>query len=431
MQFEFTATIDSSYLTTFNDVLAPVGSTLYGTFSYDQDVGTQSGASHYFDAGAFELSVYTDEGFELSLFNRVTNVAPTDSGDSFTVQSYISEAPNDWHIVVDLFAQDFLNGSNDLPTSFPDAYDFAYVQVYFTDEFEWVQSIEATIETIVPVAEPANYIGETGTVSLNHLETTVTLQQSYETPVAMAFVATENGAQAVNVRISEVSDDAFTLQLQETGDLDGWHLFETVNYVIVEAGTWVLPDGTVVQAGTFQSDQLSTQGFDAVAFDTEFDDTPLVFSQVQTFNGQDFVTTRQTGTNTTGVQITMQEEEARNDGGHVQETIGWIAMEAGSGTAGDVTWAAGQTSGIDHTTTSVDLGASFDADANVIAMLSSFVGGDPAWARGSDSSQTAFDVSVEEDVSSDPETWHFEETVDYFVFEDAGLLGGSAYDLLG
>jgi hypothetical protein len=269
---------------------------------------------------------------------------------------------------------------------------------------------------------------ETGTLALSHVATTVTLERSYDSPVVIAFVATENGAQPVNVRVSNVSGNNLTLQLQEPNYLDGSHINETVNYLVVEAGTWILPDGTLLEAGTLNSNQLSSQGFEKVAFDAEFDSAPVILSQVQTFNGADFVTTRQRDANADGVQLTMQEEEALNGGGHVTETIGWVALAAGNGTAGGVSWLAGSTAGVTHANASVGLGASMVGGANVIAALSSFAGADSAWARGNGSTNTTFDVSVEEDTSFDAEIAHIAETVDYFVFNEAGVVAAYDYD---
>ena len=269
-------------------------------------------------------------------------------------------------------------------------------------------------------------IAETGTLSLTHASTTVTLERSYENPVVIAHVATENGAQPVNVRVSGVNGAELTLQLQEPNHLDGAHTGETVNYMVVEAGTWVLPDGTLLEAGTLNSNQLSSQGFESVAFDAAFDAAPAVLSQVQSFNGRDFVTTRQRDADADGFRLTMQEEEALNDGGHTTETLGWVAIEPGSGSAGGTEWLAGSTSGVTDASATVGLGASMAGDPKVIAALSSFNGADSAWARGSGSTNAAFDVSVEEDTSADAETGHIPESVDYFVFNEAGTI--EAYD---
>jgi len=426
--FEFSATITSSFLTTFNDPLAPVGSTLHGSFSYNLDTVSQFGSSYYFDPGTADLSVFTDEGFDLMLDNRVTNVAPGDTTDGFTVQSFVSEDPNGWHIVLDLMAPDFLGGSTDLPTQFLDSFDSAYVSVYFTDEFDWVRSIDATITSIAPEAPQAIQFAETGTASMTDAFTTVTLSRSYDDPVVIAFVATENGPHPVNVRIGEVSGNTLTMRLQEPDHLDGQHVSETVNYIVVEAGRWTLDDGTIFEAGHVDTDTLSEQGFDTVTFQSDFDAPPLVFSQVQTINGTDFVTTRQRATSKDGFQIAMQEEEARNGGTHAPETIGWLALEAGSGQSGDLSWWAGHLSGVDHTTTVLSPAHGLDGDISAIAMLSSFSGPDTAWVRGDMDDGGVLELSIEEEWSRDTEVWHVPEVVDVFMFDTAGTLSGFEWD---
>ena len=72
--------------------------------------------------------------------------------------------------------------------------------------------------------------------------------------------------------------------------------------------------------------------------------------------------------------------------------------------------------------------SSLGGGANVIAALSSFAGADPGWARGNGSTSTTFGVSVEEDTSLDAETGHIAETVDYFAFNQVGIIAASDYD---
>ncbi len=271
---------------------------------------------------------------------------------------------------------------------------------------------------------------ETGTLTLNHEAQTVTLQRSYDNPVVIAFVATENGGQPVNVRVSDIGDNRLTLQLQEPNYLDGRHLNETVNYMVVEAGTWVLPDGTVFEAGTLESDQHSSRGFEQVLFDAEFDSTPVILSQVQSFNGSDFVTTRQKASDTDGFKLKLQKEEALDGGDYAVEALGYIAIEAGGGRAGNVGWQAGSISDVTDLNATAGLGESIAGGANVIAGVSSYEGGNTAWARGNGSTDASFDVSVEEEASADTETRHIEETISYFVFDQVGTISGTRLENL-
>jgi hypothetical protein len=249
--------------------------------------------------------------------------------------------------------------------------------------------------------------------------------------VALAWVASETGPDPVAVRLEGVAGDALTLRLQEPGGENGLHGPETVNWMVVEAGTWRLADGTLLEAGTLRSDLLSSEGFEEVAFQAGFDARPVVLSQVQTDAGPDFVVTRQTGGDADGFRITMQEEEALNDGFHTTETLGWVAIEAGSGTGDGFEWAAGRAAGVTDAAAQVDV-AGLSGPVHAIAGLSSFRGADPAWARGDGAGSGGFALSAEEDRSADAETTHIAETVDWFAFTAPGTIQGYAEDgLLG
>ena len=81
---------------------------------------------------------------------------------------------------------------------------------------------------------------------------------------------------------------------------------------------------------------LSPQGFETLGFSTPFTDgTPTVLTQIQTFNGPDWAITRTDAITGSGFQLTMQEEEELNGGGHASETIGWLAIDQGSADDGD------------------------------------------------------------------------------------------------
>jgi len=182
---------------------------------------------------------------------------------------------------------------------------------------------------------------EIGEILLNHQATTLTLENSYDDPVVVAFVASTRGKQAVTARIDNVSEDSLTIRLQEPNHLDGSHLFETVRYMVIDAGSYRLADGTLIEAGLTDISKLTSDRFTDVQFDSHFDDAPAVFSQVQTSNGSDFVTMRQMGSTIEGVSLALQEEEALNDGAHLSETVGWIAMELGDGAADGCEWSVG------------------------------------------------------------------------------------------
>jgi hypothetical protein len=126
----------------------------------------------------------------------------------------------------------------------------------------------------------------------------------------------------------------------------------------------------------------------------------------------------------------MQEEEALTGGGHTNETLGWIAIEAGAGSAGGLDWIAGRAGSITDDRAVIDLSSQLPGGANAIANLSSYAGGDTAWARGDGGTGGRVGLSVEEEQSTDSETDHTRETVDYLAFNQAGAISGVAESVL-
>ena len=105
--------------------------------------------------------------------------------------------------------------------------------------------------------------------------------------------------------------------------------------MVVESGEWEMADGTRFSAGTTTSNKLTSAGFETISFDNSFSDTPSLLTQVQTYNGADWVTTRTDNITGQSFDVAMQEEQSLNDGGHATETIGWFAIDSGTANDGD------------------------------------------------------------------------------------------------
>lgn len=273
----------------------------------------------------------------------------------------------------------------------------------------------------------ADVIAEYGTLDLTHKWQTVALDETYENPVVIVSDPTFNGADPAAVRLRKVGGNTFQIRLQEPNYKDGQHTSESVSYLVMEAGDWTLADGTRIAAGTHTTNRLTSAGFDSVELDG-FGATPTVLSQVQTFNGRDWVTTRTQGQSVGGFQLAMQEEEALNKGGHTNETIGWLAIDSGVTSAGDTLMQGGTTSqSYNNDFARAKFGSEFDSAPALIAKLSSFNGADTANLRLDDISRTGFGVGVHEEQSLDSELAHTNESVSFLALEGkSGSLTGLA-----
>jgi hypothetical protein len=266
-------------------------------------------------------------------------------------------------------------------------------------------------------------LGESGTVSVDQpgrgTWQEVPLSGEYADPVALMGPVSENGGQPVHARIRDVSPTGFEFQLEEWEYLDGGHTEEEVSYLVCEAGTHELTDGTRLEAGTTDLDHTGRN----VAFESSFADRPAVFSSVQTENGGQAVITRQQDVSTAGFDCRLQEQAA--NGFHVTERVGYLALERGTATTSGVALEAERTSNaVTDTPSTVDFVGSYGRDPVFLAAAQTADGPDPAALRRAALDGDGATVFVEEGRSADAETNHTTEAVGYLTIGGGGPLYG-------
>ncbi|AFY39532.1 Hemolysin-type calcium-binding region [[Leptolyngbya] sp. PCC 7376] len=308
------------------------------------------------------------------------------------------------------------------------------------EHIKFVSAEQLDAHTSLPGTERA--IGEYGTVdNLTHVWQTIELDGNYIDPVVIASDPTFNGSDFSGIRLRNVDSDSFEIRIQEADYLNDIHTFgETVSFFVVEAGEWELADGTRIAAGLHRTDNLITaqNDFDTIDFTdnglTDFVSAPTVLSQIQTNGtnegGSQWVTTRLKGQSSTGFSLGMQEEDSLNTGNHVEETIGWLAIEQGVShdADGDLLLQGGTTgASVDENWETISFGEGFDVTPTLIAKLGSTRGLDPSVLRldSGSISTTGFDAFVQEDQSLTPEIGHNHESVSYLAFNgNSGTLTG-------
>lgn len=269
-------------------------------------------------------------------------------------------------------------------------------------------------------------IGEVLQVSVDSGWSAIAFAGGYVDPVVFAISPGFTESDAVVTRLRDVTGTGAEIRLQETkfhlgARRSGEHGAETVTIVVLEKGVHTLSDGTVIEVGATETWKLGAKGFDAVDFTADFAGTPAVFTQVQTYAGTDYVLSR-TGTgDTDGFAVQLQEEAADNLH-HAAETVGWFAVEAGSGSAGEVLFEVGRTqlheSGVGTVFYATDLGD----DPLAMAALRGIADPDPAGLRLSGSDASGFGVAALEDTSVTLATSHGAEDVDWIAFSGTGFL---------
>ncbi|MEM9963690.1 MAG: Ig-like domain-containing protein [Pseudomonadota bacterium] len=205
-----------------------------------------------------------------------------------------------------------------------------------TDTFQYTMSdatgATATATVTVDLTVPAKRL-EMGTETVTQTGRdqwfTVAFDEAIDDAVVVMGPVSGNHGDPAGARVRNVTEEGFEFQIAEWNYQDGSRLApESVSWMAVSAGTHMLQDGTMIEAGSVsaQHDNDVTVDFsdDVPSQDGE---APIVFSQVTTFNGPDTVTTRVHSVDADGFTVRMQEEEASN-GRHVREEIDWIAIQS-------------------------------------------------------------------------------------------------------
>lgn len=269
-------------------------------------------------------------------------------------------------------------------------------------------------------------IGEVGSSQLNHGLKTVVLSRSYTDPVVLVQPPSFNGAQACVIRLTNVSKDRFTMYIDEAPNLDGAHVPESVSYIVLEAGQWTLNDGTKLEVGKLTTSDnvgsmLSNQ-FTQVNFTNAFPGVPAILTQVQSNNDSGFVKTRQRNSTTSGFQVAMEVADSVTTP-HQAETIGWLAIQTGSGMWNGHPFVAGNTpNAVTHNWHTVDFGESLGSAPQFLASIGTYDGGDGSAIRYQDLSRYAVQIKIEEDTTADSEVAHTTEVVSYLAIGAAGQL---------
>lgn len=265
----------------------------------------------------------------------------------------------------------------------------------------------------------ASVPGEIGSTTVEQADADewhgVGFERQHEDPVVVSKPLSDSYSDShpAHVRLRNVGADGFDLQVEEWQYLDGDHRAETAHYLALAAGEHSVDD-LAVDVGRVRTNHEFT-GF---AFGQSFDQRPLVFAQCQTSEGSDPVVTRLRNVTADGAEAMLQEEEAEEHGGyHTPETVGYIAVEPGTGTVSGQPFEVGSAD-IHEEWDRIEFDQSYE-DPKFVAGTQTFNGPNTANLRYRNLSASGVDVHVEEERSEDDETLHRYERVGYAVFESA------------
>ena len=272
-----------------------------------------------------------------------------------------------------------------------------------------------------------------GTVSgVGSSWTNVTLSETYTSPVVVAVANYDNTSDPAVVRIRNASGSSFDVRVDAAGGAAPSGL--DVHYMVVEEGVYtVANDGVKMEAVKYNStvtDENNSWVGQPQTYSNSYT-SPVVLGQVMTYADPDFSTfwcfgsaranPPDTSNLNTGKSVAEDTDTTREN-----ETVGYIVIEAGSGTmAGTDYVAALGADGVAGVTNSPPYTYSISglSEASVgIASLSAMDGGNGGWALlygANPVTASAINIAIDEDIVGDTERSHTGEQVAYIVFESA------------
>ncbi|HMO13254.1 MAG TPA: hypothetical protein PKD64_05460 [Pirellulaceae bacterium] len=279
-------------------------------------------------------------------------------------------------------------------------------------------SIVGTIPGGGPVDPSVYLVGESGYIDLSSDWITVTLNGFYVDPVIIASLNSINDGQPATLRIRNVTSNSFDIQVDNWDYLPITHGFESVNYLVVEAGIHTLDNGIRIVAGN----SVVNHEWAQVNFVESLSSTPVVLSQTVTRIGGSAVVTRMDQVTIQGFKLRLQEEEAA-DQRHSFETVSWIAFETGVSVFGTKNIDIDFVEDVTHNPKKFQFNRTFDALPGVFAAMQTFRGNNTANTRFVSYTNESGFVFIEEEQSLDEEVGHVPERIGYVAIDLGDIIG--------
>ncbi len=259
-----------------------------------------------------------------------------------------------------------------------------------------------------PVPDPGQIMMQSDTVRIQQESADywerVDFDGSIENPIVVMGPASQEGNQPFAVRVRNVDETGFEFQIDEWSYLDGSHLEVSVSWMAGTEGTYSLEDGTQIEFGT--SDATGRVAL------SEFDDTPVVFGQLDGEGDGTPLTHRIKDVDEQGFDYIVQAEEALTGQPIQAPSLNYVAIldaadggpvEAGTLLAGN-TWTS--------------LPEAVDNEAAFFADMQTMKGNNTATLRFNQEDVENYLMRVTEERSLDKEIWHQQEEIAYLSVEE-------------
>lgn len=283
---------------------------------------------------------------------------------------------------------------------------------------------------------------EVGTTTASTSWSTVTLTNTYTEPVVIASILDGNNPNTpVSTRVKNASGNSFQLRLDIPLDNTAPRTSnsETVYYMVVEAGTWVMGDGKTKVEADVVHDVSQVNCFSCgtwnkgvqVAHTSGYTANPAFFHQVMSENSANWISSFASNSTdyrnppgTNGFRISFNGAEVTT--AHAPEDIGYVVMETEKvDTANGIKYETDTTAtfnprGHDDARYSESFDQTYSAAPLVLVAQLSMRGTEGSWAMIDAISSTTLTMYEDEDQTRDAERSHQQEYYAYAAFASAG-----------
>ena len=240
-----------------------------------------------------------------------------------------------------------------------------------------------------------------------HIEFTSTFSE----PVIIANAVTRKDSEPFVIGISNVTSEGFDVKINEYNYQDGIHSQEILSYSVMEKGSYVLDDGSLVEAGTFEANGDISE----ILFETEFSSAPVVFTSTVSTNDINTVAGRTGGVNPSGFMHYLRRQE-ENGTKHGFETVAYMAWTPGITSVNGITFEVGTTpDSVTHNDYEIQLSHNFDNLPFHFAGMQTMDGKDTSLAKITRADESSMTVRIEEEQSKNSETRHTKEIVGFLI----------------
>jgi len=403
----------------------------------DGSSATGAGASHNFtSAGTYTttLTVTDSKGLTNATSTPIvvtaappaatTNKTPTaaiaatpPSGTIPLVVSFDASGSTDTDGSIATYVWNFGDGSTATGKTVSHTYNTA---ASYSATLKVTDNQGATNTTSTTITATANTIAadlniETGEITVSSNWVRVPIASTFINPIVIAGPPGFNNAEPCVIRVRNVTPTGFEIKLAEWNYQDGVHPQETISYLIMEKGRHTLPNGSVVEAGSF----TGTTKFKTVTFNTVFPKAPVVLTTIASMNEADTISGRLNNIGIANFAYYFREQE-KNSNNHRNETVHYIAWEPGKGTIGSMQYEVAKTvNAVTDAWYNAPFQTAFAQAPLLLAGMQTTANTDTSALRVQQLTTTGFQVKVEEEQSKDSDVTHPAETIGYFTFDKA------------